>query len=525
MHKCLAVTLILVSCPWFAAQQITSTTTLHSGANCILREGAPVPRMLSDIALENLKCKGSAIVNTYLIDGTGPQGFGLKGSNILTNGRGKRFESTWGGTFSVPITAGSHTLTAAYAALVTTGESVGSFGAGVYVTPNHRISTSQAMNLTFAAEPGHKYTINSVAWMQVGRQTWSPIVFDVTDEQNPRIVPNQTLVPEVSSPAGTASAQPNVRTPGASVSPVPQAPPVNPGSSGAASTPPSAPGNKPMDNDAVVRLVQAGLSDDVIVTAINAKPGNYDTSAVALNALKGAGASGTVIAAVVLKSSGSTQRVAANPASPPPVPALPSAPGVSAAPASPPLDARPGVPLSFCSFQVSGTDATGIGVRTVPSNAAMLHAGDEQDRYFASISPQVQRTYETAIEEMSEYKLVNSEQLALGEYTKHPSLSGMARENNLFACLAARPLWGNKAGWEKTVEVSTKWEVETSTGCKLKFTTTVATDKTYGHFPRSSDPKLQSVFLGLTKDDGREFLLELRKQMQKAGCAEPGSNP
>ncbi len=58
-----------------------------------------------------------------------------------------------------------------------------------------------------------------------------------------------------------------------------------------------------MDNDAVVKLVKAGLSDDVIVTTINASPGTYDTSANGLIALKTAGASDKVIAAIVTKAS------------------------------------------------------------------------------------------------------------------------------------------------------------------------------------------------------------------------------
>jgi hypothetical protein len=62
---------------------------------------------------------------------------------------------------------------------------------------------------------------------------------------------------------------------------------------------------QPMNNDSVIRLVKAGLSDDLIITTINASPGNYDTSANALIALKGAGASDKVVSAIVVKSSGS----------------------------------------------------------------------------------------------------------------------------------------------------------------------------------------------------------------------------
>ena len=57
-------------------------------------------------------------------------------------------------------------------------------------------------------------------------------------------------------------------------------------------------------NDAVIKLVKAGLSEELVVTTINSSPGNYDTSVNALIALKKAGACDKVIAAIILKASG-----------------------------------------------------------------------------------------------------------------------------------------------------------------------------------------------------------------------------
>jgi hypothetical protein len=61
-----------------------------------------------------------------------------------------------------------------------------------------------------------------------------------------------------------------------------------------------------LDNQSVIKLVKAGLSEDLIVTTINSSPGTYDTSANGLIALKKAGASDKVIASVVVKASGAT---------------------------------------------------------------------------------------------------------------------------------------------------------------------------------------------------------------------------
>jgi hypothetical protein len=75
-----------------------------------------------------------------------------------------------------------------------------------------------------------------------------------------------------------------------------------------------------LNNDAIIKLVKAGLSDDLIVNTINAQPGTYDASTDGLIALKKAGASDKVVTAVVMKAS-----VDAQPA-PPPVPPLPPMP-------------------------------------------------------------------------------------------------------------------------------------------------------------------------------------------------------
>ncbi|MGD0892359.1 MAG: hypothetical protein ABR923_12570 [Terracidiphilus sp.] len=56
-----------------------------------------------------------------------------------------------------------------------------------------------------------------------------------------------------------------------------------------------------LNNDAIIKLVKAGLSDDLILSTIGAQPGTYDTSTDGLIALKSAGVSDRVVAAVVAK--------------------------------------------------------------------------------------------------------------------------------------------------------------------------------------------------------------------------------
>ncbi len=58
-----------------------------------------------------------------------------------------------------------------------------------------------------------------------------------------------------------------------------------------------------LNNDSIIKLVKAGLSDDLIVSTINAKAGVYDTSTDGIIALKTAGVSDKVVAAIITKGS------------------------------------------------------------------------------------------------------------------------------------------------------------------------------------------------------------------------------
>jgi len=59
-----------------------------------------------------------------------------------------------------------------------------------------------------------------------------------------------------------------------------------------------------LNNDSVINLVKAGLSDDLIISTINASPGTYDVSAGGLTALRSAGAGDKVVSAVMARAAG-----------------------------------------------------------------------------------------------------------------------------------------------------------------------------------------------------------------------------
>ncbi len=79
---------------------------------------------------------------------------------------------------------------------------------------------------------------------------------------------------------------------------------------------------QPLDNNAIAKMAQAGLSDDIIVQMIATQPGSYKVAPDALVALKKDGVSERVLGAMVARASGAP--VAANAGDPPLVPAAPA---------------------------------------------------------------------------------------------------------------------------------------------------------------------------------------------------------
>jgi hypothetical protein len=83
---------------------------------------------------------------------------------------------------------------------------------------------------------------------------------------------------------------------------------------------------QPMNNQAVIKMVKAGLSDSIMVSAIQSSPGEYNTSTDGLIALKQAGVDDTVVAAMFAKNSGVAASPAAGSATSVPSPANPDDP-------------------------------------------------------------------------------------------------------------------------------------------------------------------------------------------------------
>lgn len=69
-----------------------------------------------------------------------------------------------------------------------------------------------------------------------------------------------------------------------------------------------------LNNDSIIKMVKAGLSDEVVIASINGSPGQYVTSPDALIALKQAGVTDKVITAMVTKGTSSSAPASITPA-------------------------------------------------------------------------------------------------------------------------------------------------------------------------------------------------------------------
>jgi hypothetical protein len=93
-----------------------------------------------------------------------------------------------------------------------------------------------------------------------------------------------------------------------------------------------------LDNDGIVKMVKAGLGDDVIVSMIDAQPGNYTVTPDAMVQLKQDGVSDKVLSAMIAKFSSASASSAPETA---PSPGSAPTPAAAAAPAQPALATGP----------------------------------------------------------------------------------------------------------------------------------------------------------------------------------------
>ncbi len=126
-----------------------------------------------------------------------------------------------------------------------------------------------------------------------------------------------------------------------------------------------------MNNEAILKMVKAGLSGDIVAATVSAQPGHYDISPDALIALKKAGASDKIISAMIARNA------APAPASAPAASAWPSAGTASGTTSTDPAGIPPGV--DSVGLYVKGPDGawTEVSAEVVnfKTGGALKHIG------------------------------------------------------------------------------------------------------------------------------------------------------
>jgi len=72
-----------------------------------------------------------------------------------------------------------------------------------------------------------------------------------------------------------------------------------------------------LDNDAIIKLVKSGISDDLVVNMIDTQPGNYKTAADDMAALRQAGVSDRILSAMVSHANAAAPAAAVESVAPP----------------------------------------------------------------------------------------------------------------------------------------------------------------------------------------------------------------
>jgi hypothetical protein len=169
--------------------------------------------------------------------------------------------------------------------------------------------------------------------------------------------------------------------------------------------------------------------------------------------------------------------------------------------------------MSLCTFELqAGSGTAAVGGIIGAAYDVKKNANDRP--YYEILQAELVSTIEEMFKSTNIIEYIASEKLTNNQAEKTISLDVMAKDNGLFSCLSARSALGVSIGWKKKVNMTTFWELMTSTGYKIKIKTYSVSKEAQGMFPDVGDPNLKSVWLDLQKENTNQFLDELSKKMK-----------
>jgi hypothetical protein len=136
-------------------------------------------------------------------------------------------------------------------------------------------------------------------------------------------------------------------------------------------------------NDSILKMMTMGFSEDAIIESINRNPGRYDTSLDALIALKKAGVTNNMVAAMVHKDAPAATVIPAQASAP-------SIPGTAPAPVQPPVP----VPIPAPAMRPAHLTRPRVFIASAVSHGtnwgAVRNQSMELSRDFQNTCPEVQ---------------------------------------------------------------------------------------------------------------------------------------
>ena len=170
--------------------------------------------------------------------------------------------------------------------------------------------------------------------------------------------------------------------------------------------------------------------------------------------------------------------------------------------------------LCLCELKSHGTSATGnVGGFVGGAAGGAIAGASAGSKYYSEFEVEVQQVYDAALSQSKLFQYVARNTIVTQKSGKGLSLADIADQNKLQWCVKAETFNAVTVGFKKKARLVTKWELVSPDGGEIKISTTADSQETYGKFPNGADPKLRSVYLGLAKENVRQFLDKLSKKL------------
>jgi hypothetical protein len=184
-------------------------------------------------------------------------------------------------------------------------------------------------------------------------------------------------------------------------------------------------------------------------------------------------------------------------------------------------DLCPEKKVGICSFELIGADADkNARVQWFSFIGAAVNAAlaDQHSPYSQELTREFHQIYEEALGKSGFFQLSPAKNLIFLQDGKPLSVNDIANKNNLYSCVKAVSFMGIRIGFNKRVQVSTKWELTKPTGEKVEFTSEAISEDAHGVFVDPTDPKLKPVFLELARQNAQQFLTTLGEKAEPGSC-------